>query len=530
MSYLRPIKGNKKAVSEVIGTILILTISVSLFSVVYASFFSIDVSPSTPAVRIVGTISNNNLILDHKGGDMLKLDTKTILDYGNGDRREMKIDESNYMADASKSDGFWNIGENFKFDLAGLTGFNRFDPIDIMVVDVDSNSVVMMGTMTESRTADLELLYEIDEAFTKPSIGDKINFAVTVKNNGESYTDNVNVSIDIPPGLKYLSDDSGGKYDPNSKLWDVGFIDATDSYKINIEAGVVNLPGEVEFTQLTFIIDGSDNCTVWQWNSILAGLSNAVLNTIPHNNMVELTIVQYGNGCSAAAASPEPYPTAQLVLGPTVLTAGNFNQVATDILSITKMGGNCPMGAGFLKATDIIKASPNFNPDYKQVVCLIAAGVPDCYVRPDDEHIYKATIPKKFPYFYGKTAAGIRRDNMISDIQMTSDKDEINAMLLLSPFVLPGHNNPWDDPENVSWVCNDIAWPGSYYYDYGGMWPPEGSGWVRGVVNDADIQTCVEELISMVFTSRVITGEIENSLYMDPYLDNNEFEIIITPS
>ena len=72
-------KLGNSAVSEVMGTIFILMISISIFSVVSITLFSIDVKEEIPTVDIVASIEENFLILSHRGGESLDLETTVMV-------------------------------------------------------------------------------------------------------------------------------------------------------------------------------------------------------------------------------------------------------------------------------------------------------------------------------------------------------------------------------------------------------------------------------------------------------------------
>ena len=96
-------KKNNKAVSEVLGTILLLVISVSLFSVVYVSLFSIDVEPNSPSINLVGTIDNNKLFLEHRGGEDISDNGMLIMSYNGGSRQKDLI--TNHVAKTGSKKG-----------------------------------------------------------------------------------------------------------------------------------------------------------------------------------------------------------------------------------------------------------------------------------------------------------------------------------------------------------------------------------------------------------------------------------------
>lgn len=69
--------------------------------------------------------------------------------------------------------------------------------------------------------ADLGLNLTVDNA--APNAGSTITFTLTVTNNGPSSATNVRVTTnELPIGLTYLSDNSGGTFDPSTRTWTVG--------------------------------------------------------------------------------------------------------------------------------------------------------------------------------------------------------------------------------------------------------------------------------------------------------------------
>ena len=120
------IKNNNNAVSEVLGSILLIMISVSLFSVVYITFFSIDMDQSSPSVNIIGTVNDNNLILEHRGGEPLHLKTKVILDLSDKQREIFSINDENYLENNLKEDGKWDFSEEVVYSLDNITNLPAF--------------------------------------------------------------------------------------------------------------------------------------------------------------------------------------------------------------------------------------------------------------------------------------------------------------------------------------------------------------------------------------------------------------------
>ena len=64
-----------KAISEVLGVILLLVITVTLFSGLSYVVLTYPFHPSPPSVDIVGMLDDKNITLSHRGGEILGLDT-----------------------------------------------------------------------------------------------------------------------------------------------------------------------------------------------------------------------------------------------------------------------------------------------------------------------------------------------------------------------------------------------------------------------------------------------------------------------
>jgi len=136
------IKKKNSAVSEVLGTVLILAISVVILASVYIAAFSLPAPSRAPVVNAVGMTANDqDIIISHQGGDNLALDSILVLTVGGKDIT-YKIED--LMDPEDTKDGFWNIGEDlvFSHDIRQLQ-------VDVRIIDPDSDSVVMMGVLQE---------------------------------------------------------------------------------------------------------------------------------------------------------------------------------------------------------------------------------------------------------------------------------------------------------------------------------------------------------------------------------------------
>jgi flagellin-like protein len=143
-------KRANNAVSEIIGVILLLAMAVALFSTVYLFVMhdALDISEnSPPSVTVLGTIGGSDIILEHRGGDALSLDTEIMITIS-GIVYNMTVGD--LMDNESKEDGKWSVGEKLSYGPSmDITGRQ----VGILVIDAKSNSVVMQGTLQEGETS-----------------------------------------------------------------------------------------------------------------------------------------------------------------------------------------------------------------------------------------------------------------------------------------------------------------------------------------------------------------------------------------
>ena len=70
------------AVSEIIGTILMLAIVVGVFTLLYVGVMSYDFNENAIPVKIVGSIEGTNIVFEHKGGRDVGLESMLVVSVG----------------------------------------------------------------------------------------------------------------------------------------------------------------------------------------------------------------------------------------------------------------------------------------------------------------------------------------------------------------------------------------------------------------------------------------------------------------
>ena len=122
-----------------------------------------------------------------------------------------------------------------------------------------------------------------------------------------------------------------------------------------------------------------------------------------------------------------------------------------------------PIYAGIDLASSTLKASPNFASYPRKVINLVTDGAPNV----------GSPTPTQ--------AAVNSRNNLLSNLGMTSDEDEFDA-----EFVGAG---------DISWLRDSIVWPQPGYTD----WPPTGPGWIRQVSSYTEFsETICEKFILII--------------------------------
>ena len=114
---IRSFRNSNEMVSDLVGTMVLLAISVVIFSSLYSMVLSYPFASDPATVTIIGTIDGSNIILEHRGGEALGLETtipitiageKLLIDGRIPTVLDLLID--------SNGDGLWNIGERLVYN------------------------------------------------------------------------------------------------------------------------------------------------------------------------------------------------------------------------------------------------------------------------------------------------------------------------------------------------------------------------------------------------------------------------------
>ena len=153
------------AVTELIGTMMLLAIAVSVMSFVYITVLS-NLEPTEELnCEIVGKLENGDVVFTHYGGDSLDLESIVTLDIA-GQTESFSVGD--HLDSSSKVDGFWNIGERLVF--VNYTDLEN-EEINLPNVignirDIISNNLVFYGTLQDGEIIlNRGGLWHFDEGF-----------------------------------------------------------------------------------------------------------------------------------------------------------------------------------------------------------------------------------------------------------------------------------------------------------------------------------------------------------------------------
>ena len=105
--------------------------------------------------------------------------------------------------------------------------------------------------------ADLSLTKTVDNS--TPDVDDTVVFTLTVSNLGPATATGVVLTDILPTGFTYVSDSSGGAYNPVTGLWSPGSIAAGGSLTLNITATVNDSGNYINLAEVTATNDPNPN-------------------------------------------------------------------------------------------------------------------------------------------------------------------------------------------------------------------------------------------------------------------------------
>lgn len=504
-NFLKNPKNSNEAVSELIGTVLLLGMAVAIFSIIYLGVLSTSIDTEEPNPIIVANIEGSNIILEHRGGEQLSLDTKVTFTIQN----ETVLKSVGELLIDTNKDAHWNIGERLSYPF----NYSNFPlEADIISIDVEGNKIILLGTIDIIPECDIGLEIFVNDQY--PEIWDDIEITIKAFHyNGDTTASDVQIEYIIPNGLTYGSyTTTQGSYNNDTGVWYVGDIIVGGFQTLTINATVTSTDFTSEPTQLAIILDGSTSISPADWIIMKNGLAAAVEDpdSFPHDGSAELTVIQFGGYYGNN-------PNAIVQIGPVVIDGANHDDVADDIEGITQLKGWTPMACGVALAIDILENSDNFD-THRHVFTLVTDGQPNAvYNIEDGDYRMEAgswgTNPED--YENGKASTVVARNYLLGKLIV---RDEFDAIAV-------GNGSGGYPGPDIDWLRDSIVWPNGYEA------PPfnQGPGWVRHVDNYQEFANSIKKEFKVIFSGIINTIKIINSIPPDRNDENDETSITIVP-
>jgi uncharacterized protein YegL len=504
------IKKSNRAVSEIFGTMLLLTITVLVFSAIYIFVLS-DEGPNPEIyVKITGQVIGSNVIFEHQGGESLELDTKISITIAGEEYNRFVSD----LLKDKNNDDKWNLGERMTFPFEyNLSRLGQYREVDVTAVDEESNSIVLTGPIELHPVSDAGMTITVDNPY--PTVGDVIKITIIVTSYGGDVNGSGDVSVRclLPEELHYIdsfSPSGHGLYNNETGIWSTGDVLVGYPARIYINATVLESV-ETELIQLGVILDGSGSISSSDWDLMKDGLSEAIKNEsiFPYEDgRVELTVIQFGGGSFLSNSF------AQVEINPVIISDDEFDPVgyyldiANDIQGINQLEGLTPMGCGIRLAADQLHDIGNFSIDKRQILILVTDGEPNCVWIPGT---YTASYEGSSQ---GKTSAEEARTYLINNLEMNDQNDEFDSLAVGSGPDIP-------------WLNNSIVWPEPGY-----IAPPyeNGTGWVSQVETWDEFSDAIEIILDIIFNGITNSVELISSTTLDPNDTNNYAAVLIVPN
>ena len=93
-----------------------------------------------PLVTITGTIEGNNVVITHRGGEKLPLESVVALNISG---TQMNFTADQLLDLKSKQDGYWSVGERLIYYGTNLTGLQ----VETTVVEPKSEKTLLIGIL-----------------------------------------------------------------------------------------------------------------------------------------------------------------------------------------------------------------------------------------------------------------------------------------------------------------------------------------------------------------------------------------------
>ena len=126
------------------------------------------------------------------------------------------------------------------------------------------------------------------QSTTEPvQIGNTVTYTLTVTNHGPDNATSVQITDELPTGLQYVSDTSGGSYNPTTGVWNIGNLNNGQTVTLTITAKITATSGTIKNTATLTNTDQYD----WNWND--QSQTSDLTVTGSYTPTVDVSVYQY---------------------------------------------------------------------------------------------------------------------------------------------------------------------------------------------------------------------------------------------
>jgi flagellin-like protein len=313
-------KMGEKAVSEIIGAIVLLAMAVAVFSVIYMNVLADDGPTPDAFLTVIGKIDDNfDVIFDHTLGEEIYINSPVDITIG-GHPLENFVDYpcetvSDLLSDEFKEDDNWNIGEQLVCPLD--EEFADYE-ITAYISDIESNSLVFWGILQDGKMFNgFGGIWHFNESYWDGKYGEVEDSSGngnhgTAYNDANTHYDVVSSSANRSGYFNYLDDinDDDRVVVPDSLSLDI-------RKQITIEAWIkpfyfdISKMGKIEdkFGYTPYITHVSENLFVIVSEDANKNGMIQTVNITPYGNLSEV-LYQYPNfGESKSNRNLRPFIT-----------------------------------------------------------------------------------------------------------------------------------------------------------------------------------------------------------------------------
>lgn len=169
----------------------------------------------------------------------------------------------------------------------------------------DSGAFFKWLTSTKSEPVDLSL--QAAATPTTPAWNSDVELTYTVRNHSALPTSLVQVGIELPAGMSWVSDDSGGRYNASSGVWEADVIPANGTKTLKLRARVEAASSYSVASEIQFAFNEDPDSTPYNRTSNPNEDDTAVLTLYPSNKPANQPpiITSNGGAVSASLSIPE---------------------------------------------------------------------------------------------------------------------------------------------------------------------------------------------------------------------------------